>query len=476
MAVGRAAKLKILLSALLMSIPLPAPAADPPSRPIVAILPFSGPQDQPLHKWLGDYIPTLLTTDLAGLPGVRIAERAQIDALLREIELSLSPAAEEGKLRAGVIAVATHYVLGTFAVTDNRIRVDVRITEVQSGTIEAAFSEEGGLDGLGEVSARAAAAIARCFELELPRTRSMAGQMSMKGHRTLFRAQELWDTLPFHELHPRRLRNKADYQAMTDQLMDLLEDAPGHGLASFLCGEFNLQLGLHEEARGFFEAIQQPGASPVLAAVGLGDLYRFTRAFQKSAQFYGMALELDGGNAAAHYGIARCLIETDAPDRAAYHVVRLLELRPDLLVAFGLADALISSGGRACPPAAPTPACQVLAGLSLLKANHYPEAARILEPIVASFPDLHTIPFASGVVAYLGRDYRQAERQLERALSLYPTHAQTRLYLGHVLFDSGRHLQALPHYRAYLTLSKEGADFGEIRRRIRICEAELPAQ
>ena len=117
--------------------------------------------------------------------------------------------------------------------------------------------------------------------------------------------------------------------------------------------------------------------------------------------------------------------------------MRLLELRPDLLVAFGLADTLISSGGRACPPAAPTPACQVLAGLSLLKANHFPEAARILEPIVASFPDLHTIPFASGVVAYLGRDYRQAERQLERALSLYPTHAQTRLYLGHVLFDPG---------------------------------------
>ena len=64
---------------------------------------------------------------------------------------------------------------------------------------------------------------------------------------------------------------------MTDQLMDLLEDAPGHGLASFLCGEFNLQLGLHEEARGFFEAILQPGASPVLAAVGLGDLYSIPR-------------------------------------------------------------------------------------------------------------------------------------------------------------------------------------------------------
>ena len=197
MALGRAAKLAILLSTLLVSAPLPVPAADPPERPILAILPFSGAQDLPSYKWLGDYLPSLLTTDLAVLPGVRIAERAQIDLLLREIDLSLSPAAEEGKLRAGEIAVATHYVLGTFAVTDNRIRVDVRITEVQSGTVEAAFSEEGGLDGLGEVSARAAAAIARCFETELPRTaRNMAGQISMKGHRTLFRAQELWDTLP----------------------------------------------------------------------------------------------------------------------------------------------------------------------------------------------------------------------------------------------------------------------------------------
>jgi len=476
MAARRILKPSLLVALLLLSGHLPSFAVDSPRHPTIAILPFSCPQNLPSHKWLGEYIPSLLTSDLARVPTIRIAERTQIDALLREIELSLSGAVDEGTVRGGSFAVATHYVLGTFAIQEDRIRIDVRVTDVESGTILDAFSEIGSTVSLAEVTARIASGIARALALEMPERQGIRPDIGLRAHRTIFRANELWSSLPFHELHPRRQRNKVEYQAMVDQLLDLIEESPRQPLAYFLCGEFHLQLGLSDDARGYFEALQSPDMDPVLGSVGLGDLLRFSKALGKAAESYAGALALDDGSAAAHYGMAKCLIESGSFEKAAFHAVRLLELRPDLLVAQGLIDILVSAGSKACGEAEQTPACRVLTGVRLLKAMHFSDAARALGSAGGDFPDLHLIPFARGVEGYIARDYSQAEESLKRSITLHPAHAQSHLYLGHVFFDSQRFGDALPYYQAYIRLSKEGSDFEEIRKRIQICSKKMQGQ
>lgn len=106
----------------------------------IAVVPLSYPNDE--RSSGSTIIAERLTTELVGLPGVEVVERALLDQALGEIQLGLTGAIDQattqklGKL-LGVSAIVT----GTLNdVSDTRTEVNARLIETETGKILAASS------------------------------------------------------------------------------------------------------------------------------------------------------------------------------------------------------------------------------------------------------------------------------------------------------------------------------------------------
>jgi TolB-like protein len=118
-----------------------ARAADAPS---VAVLPLQKAAASTRYDGLGRALAGMLVSDLSAVPGLRLVERDQLDALLTEIELQdsgfLDPKTAQ-KLGKGV--GARFVVAGSFTVVDPTFALDARIVEVQTGEIVKAADAHG---------------------------------------------------------------------------------------------------------------------------------------------------------------------------------------------------------------------------------------------------------------------------------------------------------------------------------------------
>jgi TolB-like protein len=97
---------------------------------------FSRDEYQSLSKGLAE----MMITGLNQAGSLRVVERQKLRSILDELKMSQSGAvSEESSLRAGKLLGAQHLVFGGFMVaTDNKIRIDARIVEVETGlTVKA---------------------------------------------------------------------------------------------------------------------------------------------------------------------------------------------------------------------------------------------------------------------------------------------------------------------------------------------------
>ncbi|MDP2314254.1 MAG: CsgG/HfaB family protein [Pseudomonadota bacterium] len=119
----------------------PAHAADPPS---VAVLPLEKAAASAQYDGLGRALAGMVVSDLSALPGLRLVERDQLEALLAEMKLQetgfLDPKTAQ-KLGKGV--GARYVVAGSFTVLEPAFALDARIVEVQTGEIVKAASASG---------------------------------------------------------------------------------------------------------------------------------------------------------------------------------------------------------------------------------------------------------------------------------------------------------------------------------------------
>jgi len=98
---------------------------------------FFNPEEyQPLTKGLAD----IIITELGQINAVQIVERKDLKTVLDELKLSQSGLlSENNSLQVGKMLGAKNLVFGSFMVTmDEKIRVDLRIVEVETGlTVKA---------------------------------------------------------------------------------------------------------------------------------------------------------------------------------------------------------------------------------------------------------------------------------------------------------------------------------------------------
>ncbi len=97
---------------------------------------FNVQENQPLSKGLAE----MMITELSKIKAVRVVERQKLRSLLDEIKMSQAGmVSETSSVQAGRMLGAQHLVFGGYMVTmDKKIRIDVRIVQVETGlTIKA---------------------------------------------------------------------------------------------------------------------------------------------------------------------------------------------------------------------------------------------------------------------------------------------------------------------------------------------------
>ena len=97
---------------------------------------FQSEQYQPLAKGLAE----MVITELSRIQTVRVVERRELRSLLEEMKLSQTGSVTgETSVRVGMLLGAKHLVFGGYMVAlDEKIRIDVRIIEVETGlTVKA---------------------------------------------------------------------------------------------------------------------------------------------------------------------------------------------------------------------------------------------------------------------------------------------------------------------------------------------------
>ena len=96
---------------------------------------------------LGYALADLLLTDLSRSRQLRVVERAQLHALLRELDLAASGRVDSASApRAGRLLRASDLVLGGIASSGTGLRVDSRVADVASGRVDVAVSADTRLD------------------------------------------------------------------------------------------------------------------------------------------------------------------------------------------------------------------------------------------------------------------------------------------------------------------------------------------
>tara|TARA_R110002096_G_scaffold434832_1_gene658044 strand:- start:21875 stop:24457 length:2583 start_codon:yes stop_codon:yes gene_type:complete len=133
--------LVVALMACALLVPIPANATP---KPTIAVSYFENntgdDQYSPLARGLAD----MLITDLSSIAGAQIVERAKLNLLLDEIELSKSPFIDPATaVKMGRGLGARYIITGSFVSMEPKMRIDARIIDVTTGKIVHSAQVEG---------------------------------------------------------------------------------------------------------------------------------------------------------------------------------------------------------------------------------------------------------------------------------------------------------------------------------------------
>lgn len=127
--------IKSALAVLLVAVSLLLPARAEAGPGTLAVLYFENqgnPQLEPLKVGLAQ----MLITDLQGTPGVKVVERAELQAILDELELGHSGAVDpDTAAKVGKLLGAEYLLLGSYFEMMGTLRMDARLVKVETGEI-----------------------------------------------------------------------------------------------------------------------------------------------------------------------------------------------------------------------------------------------------------------------------------------------------------------------------------------------------
>jgi|GEM_PF-860446 len=144
----------LLCAAHLVVFTAPSQAAAPSKRPDyrIAVMDFAPAADGEALASLGKGLASMLTTDLTGVQGFELIERARLEDVVGELELGKSGLVDaKTAAKLGKLVAASHLVVGTFTVVGGTMRIDARLVSVKDGKVALTAQIEGEKDAFFEL-------------------------------------------------------------------------------------------------------------------------------------------------------------------------------------------------------------------------------------------------------------------------------------------------------------------------------------
>ena len=191
----------LLLSGLLwaFSIALPAPIeaqSTAEDRKVLAVLYFDNHTGDERFEHLGKGMAEMLITDLSGLPALRLVERARLQDLISEQELSRSNHSNpETALRIGRILAAEYVITGSLTASEPEFRVDSRVIHTETAEILRTASATGTRDRFFTIHEELSLAILEGLEIVL----NEGEQADFERHREGNRIEDLETTVAYSQ-------------------------------------------------------------------------------------------------------------------------------------------------------------------------------------------------------------------------------------------------------------------------------------
>jgi TolB-like protein len=122
------------------------------SQNTLSILYFENTTADPEYQWLSKGLADMLISDLSGLSGIKIIERASIEKVLEEQALGMTGLTDEGSaVEIGKLLQANQLIYGAYILNDDIIRIDIKLVSVETGTVLYAVDVKGDIDDIFEL-------------------------------------------------------------------------------------------------------------------------------------------------------------------------------------------------------------------------------------------------------------------------------------------------------------------------------------
>lgn len=192
----------------------------------LSILYFQNTRGEKQHDWLRKGITDMLIGDAGRSPALNVVEREDLQNVLKEQALAQSGILEDGQaLELGRLLRAKLIVSGSYIVSGGVLRIEAKLTDVQSGTVVDTARAEGKLADIFAVQRRLTVDLFRALKVAVPPGLNPQGDPPTESVEAVEHYYEGLD-----------LFDQGDIQAAKDKFetasrLDPVYDKPASGLA-----------------------------------------------------------------------------------------------------------------------------------------------------------------------------------------------------------------------------------------------------
>lgn len=157
-----------LVAALLLAVPMGAAGQErDPRVPVIAVIDFGTSTVTPGEDVtaVGSGLAAMMTTELAGRPGIRVIDRQDVEELIRRHQLSATGRVDDERAHRFAQSLgADYYIYGSVFLTGREARIDIRLIDTMTSDILKVERQRGSRDDFLRMVER----LADAFSTDVP--------------------------------------------------------------------------------------------------------------------------------------------------------------------------------------------------------------------------------------------------------------------------------------------------------------------
>lgn len=193
----------------------------------LAVLAFENNTGDPRYDPLGRGLASMMTSDLASVPTLRLVERERLQELVDELNLQQSDYFDpETALQVGLFIGADHVIVGSIVAVEPEIRLDTRVVKVETAEVVQTASVTGREDALFDLQRELAESLIAGIDVVL----SDEARASLAAQQEANRIDDVQTVLSFSEALS--LYDQGEFTLAAEQLFLVQQQAPASQLVS----------------------------------------------------------------------------------------------------------------------------------------------------------------------------------------------------------------------------------------------------